>query len=144
MNLPTFLMFLLISCGFASKLVRLDKVTDEGGNAKALYDPGMSGEATQQNANRQSRAFSPFSQAWKSLVKTTLGFTTDRRGARIVKIYIEVGTKADAIADFKSLRPTTIKQLPNEGFIGYVGNQQAIALKDGIYVCCRHSRSHVQ
>ena len=71
---------------------------------------------------RQKRAFSPFQQAWKAILKTTIGYRRMPVLGSERKFFAKVGTNEQAKKDFLSLEPKDVVQT-GYGLKGHVSNE---------------------
>lgn len=91
-------------------------------------------DAPQTTYRRCKRATKAFLQAWKQLLKTTVGFSryyTDVPGKGHVqgKIFFKVGSMDNAVQDFYSLGPKHVAQTP-DAMKGVVGKQVVVLRTD--------------
>ena len=71
---------------------------------------------------QQKRALSPFAQAWKALLKTTIGYRRMPLLGTEHKIFAKIGSLEQAKRDFLSLGPTDVVK-KGYGYKGQVGNE---------------------
>ena len=72
--------------------------------------------------DREKRARLPFSAAWKELIKTARPFKWQNTDGVDIKLYTKVGPLRDALEDFYSLGPRTVR-MSDRGVSGRVENQ---------------------
>ena len=70
----------------------------------------------------KKRAHVPFVNAWNAVLKSTLGFTVLKVDGKDTKLFVKVGSIADATKDFYSFGPTTVSILPSGLLLGVVEN----------------------
>ena len=122
MLLTTLVMLLLVSCGTAmAKDIDTGPAIVEGGKFPNVQDRYLiHDDSNLNNDRRQKRAFPPFFQAWKALLKTTFGFRLiGKDGLLRAKVFVKVGTKDTAIADFHSLVPKGVSKLSDGSLTGF-------------------------
>ena len=94
----------------------------------AVVDGKRSFNAHAVNHYRNKRAFSPFMNAWKALIKTTFAFQKTFHDNIPTKTFLKIGSIDDAIADFYSLGPTRIRKAPGLGMAGRVNDEVEVFL----------------
>ena len=74
------------------------------------------------NNTRQKRALSSFAQAWKALLRTTIGYRRMPLLGSDHKFFAKIGSLEQAKQDFLSLGPTDVVRT-GFGYKGHVGNE---------------------
>ena len=114
MDVSTLLVLMAVSCT-AVQLGNEERESSASGKQMYFY-------THQGQTIREKRALSSFSLAWKALIKSPRPYIWPEKDGLVIKLYTKVGTWRNALDDFYSLGPATVRR-GARGLSGRVGNQ---------------------